>query len=108
VATKVWLEIAAWLQIPFSFPHSLFPVFYWLLSAGNPKAAKGRLMICCATVWQIWRYRNAVLFDSNRGDVSELVEAVKVASWKWWLARSKNSHCLYYEWKAEPTLCLLC
>jgi hypothetical protein len=84
VATRVWMEISAWLNVPFSLPHSLFSIFYWLLCTGNPKTHKGRLMICCATVWQIWRFRNSVLFENGRGSVSELVEAVKVASWKWW------------------------
>jgi hypothetical protein len=106
VARTVWKEIFTWLKVQFSLPHNLFSLLYCLLCAGDPRAYKGRLMICCATVWQIWRYRNSILFDNNRGTVLDLIEAVKVASWKWWLARSKNAHCLFYEWRMEPGLCL--
>jgi hypothetical protein len=45
-------------------------------------------------------FQNSVVFDNGRGSVSELVERVKVTSWKWWLARTKNAHSLYYEWWA--------
>jgi hypothetical protein len=74
---------------------------------GNPKASKGRLMIGCAVVWMIWKLRNSILFDNGNGTVADLVEKVKVVSWKWWLARSKVANCLFYEWKVEPGMCML-
>jgi hypothetical protein len=104
VALTMWKEIFAWLKVPFNLPRDLFSIFYCLLCIGDPKAHKGRLMICCTTVWLIWRFRNSALFENSRGTVSELVEAVKKASWKWWLARTKNSHCLFYEWRTDPSL----
>jgi hypothetical protein len=64
-------------------------------------------MICCAVVWMIWKFRNFVLFDNGSGTVLDVVEGVKVASWKWWLARAKTAHCLLYEWRAEPNVCPL-
>jgi hypothetical protein len=48
------------------------------------------VMICNAVVWNLWRFRNSILFDNGRGTVAELVEAIKVSSWKWWMARSEN------------------
>jgi hypothetical protein len=107
VAKHVWSLIFAWLKVPFYLPHNLFSIFNCLLVSGNPKTNRGRLMICCATVWMIWKFRNGILFDNNRGTVAELVESVKVASWKWWLARSKKGSCLFYEWRAEPGICML-
>jgi hypothetical protein len=107
VAKQVWFEIFTWLKVSFGLPHSLFAIFNCLLCAGNPRANKGRLMICCAVVWSIWKFRNSVLFENENGAVSDLVEAIKVISWKWWLARSKKAHCLFYEWRAEPSICLL-
>jgi hypothetical protein len=106
-AKQVWYEIFNWLQVPFGLPHSLFSIFNCLLCAGNLRAKKGRLMICCAVVWMIWKFRNSVLFENGSGSVSDVVESVKVASWKWWLAQAKTAHCLLYEWKAEPCVCLL-
>jgi hypothetical protein len=106
-AKQLWFEIFSWLKVPFGLPHSLFSIFNCLLCAGDPRSNKGRLMICCAAVWSIWKFRNLVLFENGNGTVSNLVEGIKVISWKWWLARSKKAHCLYYEWRAEPSICLL-
>jgi hypothetical protein len=107
-AMQMWREIFSWLNIPFVLPHTVFSILNCLLCEGDPRAAKGRLMIGCAALWFLWNFRNQVLFDNGNGLPSELVEKVKVGSWKWWLARSKKSHCLYYEWRSEPGLCLLC
>jgi hypothetical protein len=45
-------------------------------------------MIGCAVVWMIWKFRNLVVFENSRGSCLELVEGVKVVSWKWWTART--------------------
>jgi hypothetical protein len=45
-----------------------------------------------------------VLFKNGNGTVLDLVEGIKVISWKWWLARSKKAHCLYYEWRESGLL----
>jgi hypothetical protein len=39
--------------------------------------------------------------------IAELVEAVKISSWKWWMSRASAAHCLLYEWRMEPRLCML-
>jgi hypothetical protein len=65
------------------------------------------MMIGCAVVWKIWKLRNLILFENSTGTTAEVVEGVKVVSWKWWLARTSKSHRLFYELRAEPGLCLL-
>ncbi|CAJ2678316.1 unnamed protein product [Trifolium pratense] len=107
IAMLVWLEVFAWLQIPLVLPHNLFSIFNCLLDVGNRKVRKGMIMICCAVVWILWRCRNSILFDNDRSAVDELVEAVKVTSWKWWIGEPSPSTCLFYEWRSEPRLCLL-
>jgi hypothetical protein len=107
IAQLVWLEIFSWLEVPFVLPHNLFSIFHSLKEAGNLKIRQGMVMICHAVVWHLWKFRNAIVFDNGRGTVAELIEAIKVSSWKWWLARSPSAHCLFYEWRAEPGICLL-
>jgi hypothetical protein len=108
VARQVWMGICSWLNIPCFFPHNLVSILNFLRWEGEPKANKGRLMIGGAVIWKLWNFRNSILFDNGNGTVAELVESVKVVSWKWMLARSKMVHCLFYEWRAEPNLCLKC
>jgi hypothetical protein len=38
VALKMWMEIFAWLKVPFGLPHNLFSIFNCLLCAGEMKA----------------------------------------------------------------------
>jgi hypothetical protein len=108
IAMLLWMEIFHWLDIPFCLPHNLFSIFLCLMETGNVKGRQGMLMIRAAVVWILWKCRNSLLFDNGNGSVSDLVNAVKLASWKWWLSRSTAAQCLFYEWCAEPRLCLLC
>jgi hypothetical protein len=64
-------------------------------------------IIASAVVWNLWKCRNSLLFDNGSGTVAELVEAVKISSWKWWMSRASAAHCLLYEWRMEPRLCML-
>jgi hypothetical protein len=107
IAMLLWMEILGWLEVPFILPHNLFSLFHGVMRASSAKMRKGLVMICNAVCWNIWRCRNSILFDNGSMSVAELVEAVKVSSWKWWISCSSNSSCLFYEWQAEPRLCLL-
>ncbi|MCH83728.1 putative non-LTR retroelement reverse transcriptase, partial [Trifolium medium] len=107
IALLVWMEIFSWLDVPFCLPHNLFSIFNCLLGAGDYKIRYGMIMICNSVVWTLWRCRNSILFDNGRGTVADLVEAIKVSTWKWWMSRATTSHCLLYEWCVEPRLCLL-
>ncbi|CAJ2637211.1 unnamed protein product [Trifolium pratense] len=106
-ARRVWTEIFDWLDVPFSLPHNLFSIFNCLMSTGVQKLQKGIVMFCNFVVWHIWKCINSIIFDTGTGVVAELVEGVKITSWKWWMAYSKVSHYLFYEWKDEPRLCIL-
>jgi hypothetical protein len=73
----------------------------------NKKVRKGMLLIGSAVIWSIWRRRNSILFENERGSVAEIVAAVKVSSWEWWLSRPASNQCMFYEWCAAPRLCML-
>jgi hypothetical protein len=92
VASLVWMEIFHWLDVPFYFPHNLVSIFHCLMELGSKKARKGMVMICCAVLWTLWRCRNFILFDNGTGTVMELVDKIKVSSWKWWISRSKAAN----------------
>jgi len=64
-------------------------------------------MIWHAVVWSLWRARNDRIFNNLTHDVEEVVEEVKVLSWRWGLSRLHTTACLYYEWQWDPKVCLL-
>jgi hypothetical protein len=107
IAMLVWMDVLFWLDTPFSLPQNLFSMFHVLVESGNKKTRPGLGMIFAAVCWTLWRCRNGIIFDNGNGSVAELVEAIKVTSWKWWISRSTAATCLLYEWCAEPRLCLL-
>ncbi|WJX31200.1 hypothetical protein P8452_19654 [Trifolium repens] len=107
IAHLIWLKIFNWLDISFVLPHDLFSLLHCLMGDGNSKMRKGLLLIGCAVIWSIWRCRNSILFDNGRGSVAELVDAVKVSSWKWWLSRPSGNKCMFYEWCTAPRFCML-
>jgi hypothetical protein len=51
--------------------------------------------------------RNDRIFNDAICGVEEVVEAVKVLSWRWSLSRLKAPACLFYEWCWNPKACRL-
>jgi hypothetical protein len=63
-------------------------------------------LIWHATIWAIWRSRNNIIFSNGVAGPDEVVEEIKLLSWRWGLSRHKISICLFYEWCWDPGLCL--
>jgi hypothetical protein len=49
-----------------------------------------------------------ILLNSKikNNDPGEVVDGIKLASWRWGLSRHKIPVCLFYEWCWDPGLCL--
>lgn len=67
---------------------------------------KGFWLVWHAIIWVIWKARNAKIFENHSKDVEEMVEEIKVLSWRWMLMRLKVLPCLFYEWNWDPEDCL--
>lgn len=48
-------------------------------------------MISTTTVWAIWRARNNIIFNEGIVEADNMVEEVKVLSWRWGYGTDKNS-----------------
>ncbi|RHN53586.1 hypothetical protein MtrunA17_Chr5g0397461 [Medicago truncatula] len=59
-------------------------------------------MIWEAVVWVFWNARNDCIFNNVNARWEEVVEEVKVLTWRWMLSRSNTPACLYYEWSWCP------
>jgi hypothetical protein len=57
-------------------------------------------------VWSMWSSRNNAIFSNGVIDPEEVINAIKMLSWRWGLSRHKIPVCLYYEWCWDPGLCL--
>lgn len=89
----------------FITPSNIFA--HWMCWNGailHRKAIKrGLRLIWHTTIWVIW---NNVIFNNGGFRVDEIVEEIKMLSWRWSLARLKMPVCLYYEWRWNPISCL--
>ncbi|CAJ2642584.1 unnamed protein product [Trifolium pratense] len=93
-ALKVWYDIFRWLGLVIVIPPSLFLLFEVLrASARNVKIRKGFLLIWHATIWSLWKARNGSIFANESFAPNDIVEEIKVTSWKWSLARLKVPPC---------------
>jgi hypothetical protein len=105
---NIWTEVFSWLRLDFSLPHNLFFILNFMMGLTGKKYKKlGLIMIWMAVVWAMWKMRNSVIFNNGVVQVKKAVDDIKLWSWKWWLGRVKPSAiCLFYEWIAEPLICL--
>jgi hypothetical protein len=104
----VWGEIFKWLGFSLVIPPSVASLF--ALSKGSARNAKirsGFLLIWHATILSIWKARNKAIFATGVFSPMEIVEDVKVLSWKWSLVRLKTAPCMFYEWTWDSGDCLL-
>ncbi|PNX71927.1 ribonuclease H [Trifolium pratense] len=94
ISTRSNLAVA-WIIIV--IPPSLFSLFEVLrASTRNVKIRKGFLLIWHATIWSLWKARNGSIFANGSFAPHDIVEEIKVTSWKWSLARLKLSPCVAF------------
>lgn len=48
------------------------------------------------------------IFNNTICEMEELVEAIKVLSWRWTLSSLNLPACLFYEWSWNPKGCASC
>ena len=108
VAWNVWWNLMKWLDLYFVMRPNLF--IHWECWSGgfmNKKVRKGLRMIWEVAIWVIWKARNERIFNGVIVTWEEIVEEVKVMSWRWILGRTSTPVCMYYEWSWSPRDCLL-
>lgn len=64
-------------------------------------------MIRQAAIWVMWRARNDCISNMVVKRWDEVVDEIKVLSWRWLLGRFKVPACLFYEWEWSPRDCLM-
>lgn len=71
------------------------------------KVRKGLRMIWKVAIWVIWKVRNERIFNNVIVTWEEIVEEVKVMSWRWIIGRTSTPSCMFYEWSWSPRDCLM-
>jgi len=107
-AMEVWKGVWRWFEVSLELPPNLFLLWEgWNELAGNNRIRKGFCLIWHAVVWSVCKARNERIFNNSNCGVEEILEAVKVLSWKWTLSPLKIPACLFYEWSWNLKACLM-
>jgi hypothetical protein len=108
VAHRVWCEIFKWLGVVVVMPANSFHLFDCFSEAGvNKKSRKGLRLVWHTAIWELWRARNNLIFNNIREEPMDIVEGIKVLSWRWSVDRLNIPPCLFYEWVWDPDDCFL-
>jgi hypothetical protein len=103
---RVWYEVCKWLGVLIVMPPDIMTLLDCFCGmVRNKKAKKGFLLVWHTVIWSIWRARNDVIFNGISKEPLELVEEIKVLSWKWSVDCLKITPCLFYEWCWDPGDC---
>jgi hypothetical protein len=102
-AHRVWYEIFYWLGVVIVMTPNFMSLFYCFSEAAkNKRMRKGFRLVWHTVVWCLWRARNDAIFNGIKKDPIEIVEDIKVLSWKWSVDCLNISPCLFYEWSWDP------
>jgi len=105
---NIWYSFFEWIRTGMILPRNVVSLLdYFSSSSFVKKYQKVLMLIWHATIWKVWEARNAVTFSSKNFKAEEIVEAIKVISWRWFIDRKIRGPCFYYEWYANPLLCLI-
>ncbi|KAK2352608.1 hypothetical protein QL285_090337 [Trifolium repens] len=96
--SHVWYRVTRWLGIEFVSPDSIMQVFESFSGLGVRRRVRlGMLLVWHAVVWTIWTFRNDNIFVGGLSTIGNLIDKVKLSSWKWFLGKNPGSHCSFYE-----------
>jgi hypothetical protein len=106
VAHRVWLEIFKWLGVVIVMPPNMMVLFDILSNSVTTKnLRRGVRLVWHTTIWSLWIARNDVIFNGKVKEPLEIVEDIKVLSWRWSSDCLKIVPCLFYEWVWDPGAC---
>lgn len=91
--------IVEWWNFNHVTPPSLF--IHWACWSGvesRPRVKKGLWLVWHAMIWVLWKARNNRILNDGVEFVDDLVEEIKVLSWRWAMYRLHKQPCMFFEW----------
>ncbi|KAJ0478339.1 putative RNA-directed DNA polymerase [Helianthus annuus] len=100
-ARAVWWHVCMWVKVPtFTQPLLVREMANGLKDMKGSACWKKVIeVIFYATLWRIWKARNALIFDEVQFNVTRVVEAIKEDSYLWIKCRSKFSGLDWERWR---------
>ncbi|XP_071709230.1 uncharacterized protein [Rutidosis leptorrhynchoides] len=100
---QIWSKVAQWTNISLPSWSSLANLWAWIDSV--PIRKNRRLIVTIiiyATLWNIWRLRNSIIFEDTKFRKSHVIDSIVVSSFNWIYARFSKSSCNWNQWLQYP------
>ncbi|KAK2372069.1 hypothetical protein QL285_073251 [Trifolium repens] len=105
-SSKVWYAMLKWLGFIIVTPPNLSTSFAVFVGHGRDKRSRKALILIWNTImWVMWKNRNDGVFNEKQANIEDMVDEIKLLSWKWFLSGMAKGPCLLYEWKWSPLDC---
>jgi hypothetical protein len=106
-AAAVWYGIMCWLGFIIVLPNTIVSSLAVLLNCAKSKNQKrGLCFIWNVYMWTMWRVRNDRIFNNVTVSAVDVIDQIKLLSWKWFIGRIAKGPFLLYEWNWDPLECM--
>ena len=104
---KIWTAMYGWFGLKIALPNKPCAHFMQHKNALKKRDKKGVWNIMrFATVWNIWIWRNKVVFNGGQVNTESVFESIQLRSWHWIKAYAKGCYFSFSDWLRAPSLCL--
>ncbi|GAU51257.1 hypothetical protein TSUD_98780 [Trifolium subterraneum] len=106
---SLWELVRSWIGITSVDPTSVRDHFVqFTYSAGGSRAQRSFLqLIWMVCVWVVWTERNHRLFRGSTSSSHQLLDKIKLFSFRWLKSTSATLAFNYHSWWSNPMLCLV-
>ncbi|XP_058786284.1 uncharacterized protein LOC131660936 [Vicia villosa] len=108
ITRNIWSRVGGWLGNSCNLSIEELPSFFTV--SEKIKGVEERLtlgVIWLAVVWNIWKMRNAIIFNGCSFNFDDCYSAIVLASWKWFrLVNSSSTSCNFHFWNILPLSCI--
>ncbi|XP_020228400.1 uncharacterized protein LOC109809480 isoform X3 [Cajanus cajan] len=108
MAFNTWLAVAKWLEVTVVFPNSITSHYlYWTNLGIYEKHSQLLRVVWVSVIWSLWLHRNVIIFQQGTIDAKEVLDNIKLRSWKWINCSIPVCSFSYSTWYNNPTLYFL-
>nr|KYP53045.1 Putative ribonuclease H protein At1g65750 family [Cajanus cajan] len=107
MAFNIWLSVANWLEVEVVLPNSLTSLYLYWTNLGIYKKSKQCFkVVWVSVIWSLWLHRNGIIFQQGVMDCKEVLDNIKMRSWKWIKSSVPGCSFSYSNWYFSPRLCI--
>ncbi|MCH94868.1 kinesin-like protein [Trifolium medium] len=103
---SLWSIVHSWIGFSSVESHTLSDHFVqFTYSAGGHRARRSFLQLIWL-VWVVWNERNHRLFRGSAHSLQQLLDKIKIFSFRWLKSTNSTLDSNYHTWWSSPLLCL--